>query len=81
MTTSGNTPAYPSGHACQGRFLMKIAAYHYPHKEMALKRLADRIAHSRVYMGLHYASDNKFGIMIADRLATYPSIKKKYFRR
>ena len=78
-TISGNTPAYPSGHACQSRFLLKIVASKYPKFKKQIKKLADDIAFTRIVMGVHYPRDNKFGFEIADKLATMPSIRDKYF--
>ena len=80
FTTSGNTPAYPSGHAAQGRFLCNVVAHHYPEKKDKLTKLSHKIANSRIAMGLHYPSDNKFGFEIADALAKNPNIIKKYFK-
>tara|TARA_R110000744_G_scaffold360744_2_gene468311 strand:- start:905 stop:1576 length:672 start_codon:yes stop_codon:yes gene_type:complete len=80
FTASGNTPAYPSGHAAQGRFLCNIVAYHYPEKKEKLMKLSHKIANSRIAMGLHYPSDNKFGFEIADALSKNPNVIKKYFK-
>ena len=80
FTASGNTPAYPSGHAAQGRFLCKIVAHHYPEKEEQLLKLSHKIANSRIAMGLHYPSDNKFGFEIADALLNMPAIKGKFLK-
>ena len=80
-TKSGNSPAYPSGHCLQARFLMKCVAYKYPQFAKKLKRFADDIAMTRVVLGVHYPSDNAFSRKIADELTTYASIRQKYFKR
>jgi hypothetical protein len=80
-TTSGNSPAYPSGHCLQARFLMKCVAYKYPHLAKKLKRFSDDIATTRVVLGVHYPSDNAFSRKICDELTTYPSIREKFFQR
>tara|TARA_Y100001937_G_C7129590_1_gene336582 strand:+ start:2798 stop:3523 length:726 start_codon:yes stop_codon:yes gene_type:complete len=80
-TISGQSPAYPSGHAFQSRFLLKIVAFNYPQYKDKIKKLAEDIAFTRIVMGVHYPSDNKFGFEIADKLATYPQIRDKYFTR
>lgn len=80
FTASGNTPAYPSGHGAQGRFLCNVIAHHYPEKRDKLMKLSHKIANSRIAMGLHYPSDNKFGFEIADALSKNPIIIKKYFK-
>lgn len=80
FTASGNTPAYPSGHAAQGRFLCKVIAHHYPEKGKELLKLSHKIANSRIALGVHFPTDNKFGFEIADTLATIPAIRGKYFK-
>jgi hypothetical protein len=80
-TISGSSPAYPSGHALQSRFLLKIVAFNFPQFKDEIKKLADDIAFTRIVMGVHYPSDNNFGFEIADKLATYPKIRDLYFSR
>lgn len=78
-TLSGNTPAYPSGHAGQSHFILSVVANHYEEKKDELMKLAKRIADSRVVMGVHFPSDNAFGIKIANDLMEEEDIKKMYF--
>jgi hypothetical protein len=78
-TISGNTPAYPSGHACQGFFLCSVIAHHYPEKKDALMKLASKVADSRIIMGVHYPSDNLFGIQIAKELISKTDILEEFF--
>jgi hypothetical protein len=78
-TMSGNTPAYPSGHATQGYFLCSIIAHHYEEKKDEIMQLADRIAESRIIMGVHYPSDNEFGIQIAKDFVENEEVRKIYF--
>jgi len=80
-TISGNTPAYPSGHACQSRFLMKVVAFHNPSKREQLKELADKVAYSRIVLGVHYPRDNQFGFQIADKLASLPEVREMFFKK
>tara|TARA_Y100001972_G_scaffold127415_1_gene184134 strand:+ start:2727 stop:3389 length:663 start_codon:yes stop_codon:yes gene_type:complete len=77
-TQSGNTPSYPSGHAMQGKFLTKIISSHYPKKKIELTRLSEMISDSRIIMGVHYESDNKFGELIANKLLAKDDIKKRF---
>jgi acid phosphatase (class A) len=77
-TISGNTPAYPSGHATQSYLLCSLIAHHYEEKREELMQLAGRIAESRIIMGVHYPSDNEFGIKIAKELMEDEAIKEMY---
>ena len=78
-TLSGNTPAYPSGHASQSYFICSIVANHYEDKKEELMKLAKRVADSRIVMGVHFPSDNEFGIMIAKQIMSQKEIRAKYF--
>ena len=77
-TASGNTPSYPSGHACQSYFLCKVIGMHYEEKQKELDILANKVADSRIILGIHFPSDNQFGINIAKALLEKENIKEKY---
>jgi len=77
MTTlSGQSPAFPSGHACQGRFLTKVITKDNPTKRVELSKLSEQISKSRIIMGVHYPSDNFFGERIANELWKQKSVQK-----
>jgi hypothetical protein len=78
-TFSGNTPSYPSGHACQITFLGAVLISHYGEKEKEINSLAKKVIESRMILGVHFQSDNDFGIEIAKTLLEKEDIKKKYF--
>ena len=79
-TISGHSPAYPSGHACQSHFLMEVMAYRIPTKRKELRALGQRIADTRIAMGVHYPSDNDFGKKIALTLRDIPEVRNRYFK-
>ena len=78
-TFSGNTPAYPSGHATQSYFTSLVLAFHNPEHSENVMRIAKRIAKAREVMGVHYESDSHFGQTIAESLARHKDIKDIYF--
>ena len=78
-TYSGNTPSYPSGHACQITFLGAILISHYGEKEKEILSLINKVIESRMILGVHFQSDNDFGIRIAKTLLEKEDIKNKYF--
>lgn len=74
-TVSGNSPSYPSGHACQGWFTCFFLAKKYPEKKEQLVKLAKMIENSRIILGIHYPSDNLFGKKIAETLINIPNVE------
>lgn len=78
-SVSAQSPSYPSGHAIQGYFLCNLIAFHYEDKKEQLLKIAKQIADSRIILGLHYPSDNSFGIQIVKELMLKDDIKSMYF--
>jgi acid phosphatase (class A) len=74
-TITGNSPAYPSGHACQSYLAVMVVADRYPEKKKELLDLGKRIADTRLVLGVHYPSDNIFGKHIAAELFKNPAIR------
>lgn len=75
-SNGAQAPAYPSGHACQSRYMALILAYLFPDKEDFLIQLSDYVANSRVSIGVHFPSDNAFGQAIAEYLFNKPETKE-----
>jgi hypothetical protein len=78
-SVSAQSPSYPSGHAMQSFLIFNIIAYHYEDKKEQLLKIAKQIADSRIIMGIHYPSDNAFGIQVVKELMLKDDIKQKYF--
>jgi hypothetical protein len=78
-SVSAQSPSYPSGHAVQALFILSVIAFHYEEKKDELMKLAKQISDSRVILGLHYPSDNEFGLQIVSQLLLKDDIKEKYF--
>tara|TARA_Y100001937_G_scaffold116068_1_gene167595 strand:+ start:207 stop:2507 length:2301 start_codon:yes stop_codon:yes gene_type:complete len=64
---TAQTPAYPSGHALQGRLIYRILEKDNPSHSENLKRISDQISYARILRGVHFASDNEFGHEIVDK--------------
>jgi len=60
-----NSAAYPSGHAFDSKLISLILSSKYPGKSDRFEEFANRIAESRKNLGVHYNSDNEFGIDLA----------------
>jgi hypothetical protein len=75
---SSNTPSYPSGHTLQAYVILNVIANKHPNQYQFCKEMIDDIAYSRLYLGLHYPSDNDFSIEIAKKILQHPDFTKKY---
>ena len=68
-TTS--TPAYPSGHATQGRFVARYLTDVYPDYHDELIRVGNEVGDGRLMAKVHYPSDQAFGKVLGDELYNY----------
>jgi hypothetical protein len=75
---TSNTPSYPSGHTLQAYVILNVIANKHPNQYQFCKEMIDDIAYSRLYLGLHYPSDNDFSIEIAKKILQHPDFTKKY---
>ena len=62
------SPSFPSGHAMQGQYLAKVLSKKYPEKKELLYDLGNKCGMARVYAGLHFPSDVKFGQFLVNIL-------------
>ena len=63
------SPSYPSGHVFQARLLTELIGNKYPEHYEFLKSLTHDISMSRMFLGLHFPSDNDFGVHCAKAVA------------
>ena len=75
---SADTPSYPSGHALQAKLYCEVLGNRYPEYYKKLQDLAQNIADSRLYMGVHYPSDCEFALYIAETVLKNADFKRKY---
>ena len=69
---TAETPAYPSGHATEGRFISLYLADRVPFEHKGnIKKIGDDIGHSRQIGGVHYPTDTEFGHQLAGALYNY----------
>tara|TARA_B100001057_G_C22502341_1_gene814499 strand:+ start:81 stop:656 length:576 start_codon:yes stop_codon:yes gene_type:complete len=61
---TGNTPAFPAGHAFQAYYLAKILGKQFPEKQKQLDLFAQKCDEVRVKAGIHYPSDGKFSYFL-----------------
>ena len=82
VTSTDDTPSFPSGHATESYALAKILGKEYPDKQEELNEMAEKISLSRVQMGSHYPSDieigKKVGLLIADAYLDSDKVSKSW---
>lgn len=72
------TPSYPSGHVLQAYLLSEIIGSKYPQHYETLTYLANDIEKSRLFLGLHFGTDNDFARICVDRIIRDRSFTKQY---
>lgn len=66
IKTDACSAAYPSGHALSGYFMSMYFANKYPNLKDSLLELGEKIAESRVNVGIHFPSDSAISKRIAE---------------
>jgi len=77
-TKSGDSPSYPAGHTLQANLICHVLGNHFPEKFDFFENLAKDIEYSRLYLGIHYPSDNDFALYIAEMIIRDKEFKVKY---
>ena len=73
-----NNPSFPSGLTIQSTLVTKVLANRYPQLTESLGVYQKDYALSRLYLGLHYPTDNDFAIQVADAVSEVDEFKEKY---
>ena len=77
-SVAADSPSYPSGHAFQSSVYLQVLGNKYPAYYKLIHELTNDVIYSRMYLGLHFASDCDFAIYMAEAVANHPEFKKKY---
>jgi hypothetical protein len=75
---SADTPSFPSGHTVEAYVILNVIANKYPSHYAFCKEIIEDIAYSRIYMGLHYPSDNDFAKTVGKEILKHKGFAKKY---
>ena len=75
---SADSPSYPSGHVLQSALICYVLGNHFPEKFDYFQNLAKDIEYSRLFLGLHYQSDNDFALYMFDLIIRDKEFKEKY---
>jgi acid phosphatase (class A) len=77
-SNSASTPSYPSGHTLQACVILNVISDKFPNEYQFCREMMDDIAYSRLYLGLHYPTDNDFAKEVAKEIIKHPKFTKKY---
>jgi hypothetical protein len=72
------SPSYPSGHTTQAYVILNVIGNKYPELYNYCKDIIDDISLSRIYLGLHYQSDNDFAKFVGKQIIKNKEFSKKY---
>ena len=75
---SADTPSYPSGHTIEAFVILNVISDRFPNQHQFCKELIDDIAYSRIYLGVHYPTDNDFAKVVAKEILKHPKFTQKY---
>ena len=67
-SVTSNTPAYPSGHACQSMLVALYVSSKFPEHERGVKEAAKECGLGRVKGGFHYLADYVAGNILAEKM-------------
>ena len=73
---TGNSPAYPSGHASIAYGYSYYLSHFYPTYTEQFKNIAKIVDYSRINVGVHYVSDGKASQILVDKI--FKQIKHKF---
>ena len=75
---TANSPSFPSGHTLQSALICHVLGNQYANKYEYFDKLAKDIQYSRLYLGLHYASDNDFSLYCVELMTKDKEFIAKY---
>lgn len=75
---TASTPSYPSGHTLEAFVILNVIANKYPKECDFCDKMIEDISNSRLYLGLHYPSDNDFAVLIGNEILKHKTFTNKY---
>jgi hypothetical protein len=73
-----SSPSYPSGHATLAMVLGNVLGNRYPETFDAMQEFITDVSESRLYMGVHYPTDNQMAVIICKAIVTNKEFQVKY---
>ena len=78
ITHTALHPAYPSGHAFDSFIMEHVMKRLAPSKAKEIEEFTEQMRESRIYVGLHYPSDNQISKVLANEIIKSNLLKIKY---
>ena len=75
---SSSTPSYPSGHTLEACVILNVISDKFPNEYQFCREMIDDVAYSRLYLGLHFPTDNDFAKEVAKEILKHPKFTQKY---
>ena len=75
---SASTPSYPSGHTLEAYVILNVIADKHPNQYQFCREMIEDVEFSRLYLGLHYPTDNDFAKEVAKEILKHPKFTQKY---
>lgn len=77
-----SSPSYPSGHTVLCATIAEVLSNHYAlkfaHLVGVMQRFTGEVMESRLYMGVHYPSDNRFALEVVQAVINNKQFREKY---
>lgn len=73
-----NSPSYPSCHTTLTTITCEVLGNHFPETYSTMQRLIDDVMGSRLYLGVHYPSDNDIARVIAKKIIGNPEFMARF---
>jgi hypothetical protein len=73
-----NNPSYPSGHSTLTAVTCHVLGNLYPEAYKTIQGVIKEARESRLYLGLHYPSDNDMAMVVAKNVLENPEFKANY---
>lgn len=76
------SPSYPSGHVIMCLVIAEVLqnqyGVEYPDCYETMRNFCGEVMESRLYMGVHYKSDNQFALKVVQAITSDPGFRRKY---
>ena len=73
-----SSPSYPSGHTVIAAVLCDVLGNQFPDSYEAMIEFTKEVRESRLYLGVHYPSDNDIAMKVSEIILSNPEFMQKY---